>query len=278
MESDGLLACPHCGSALRAHGKIRRCMNRHSFDIAREGYVNLARATNKASDTKPMAEARLRFLNKRFFDPLLDRLRPLVSRALHDVAEGGRCLVDVGCGPGFYLERMFGYDRIWGGEIAEGAIGVDLSKSAIKIAAKALRDVTFAVADVEKWIPVVDGGAGVVLSVFAPRPVAGFRRIVRPDGRVVVAAAGPRHLEELRKAFGLISVRPDKEAKLRGSLERAFVIEHVERLTFDLHLGADDVRDVIAMGPNAWHRAAPENVAPMSATADILLSVARPSA
>lgn len=272
------LICPLCASSFERHDRTLRCEQGHSFDIAREGYVNLAptRATKKrASDTKEMVDARLRFLERGLYRPLTDRIAEKVFPALEALGEGARTVIDVGCGPGFYLLSLFAKDRIWAGEIIEGAAGIDLSKAAVRRAAKG--GGLWAVADVEEGIPVASGTFGVALSVFAPRPVGELRRIIRDDGTLVVAAAGPQHLHELRAELGLMKVRDDKQQQLAAQLGEAFEVEPFDRLTYVMDLDEAAARDLVTMGPNFWHRtsSSPDPQA-KQVTADFLLTVARP--
>lgn len=274
-----LLSCPNCEAGFEQHDKSLVCENGHSFDIARQGYVNLATpsAAKKASDTRAMVDARLRFLERGFYRPLSDHVAGLVSSALHEVEQGARTVIDVGCGPGFYLMRLVGFDRIWGGGIMEGVAGVDLSKAAVRAAAKQMRGEPFVVADVEEGIPVRAAAFGVVLSVFAPRPVRELRRIVRTDGSLVIAAAGPDHLRELREELNLMQVRPDKEAVLAEQLSESFEVRPPQRLTFTIDLDDEGAQDLVTMGPNFWHRSPSSGTATaMTVTADFLLLTARP--
>lgn len=265
-----------CGSGFGERDGSLHCSTGHSFDIAREGYVNLAptRSRKRASDTKDMIAARLRFLERGFYRPLSDALADKVFPALERLEEKHRNIIDIGCGPGFYLSSLLAKDRIRAGEIISGAAGVDLSKAAVRVAAK--HEGLFAVADVEEGIPVASGGFGVVLSVFAPRPVPELRRIVRNDGVLVVAAAGPEHLIELRRDLGLMAVRQDKARHLGDELNEAFDVAAFNRISFPMDLDEDAVRDVVAMGPNAWHRTQ-SSVATgeRHVTADFLITVAR---
>ena len=275
-----LLRCPNCDASLEQRDKVLRCSNGHDFDIARQGYVNLtaSRGVKKAPDTAEMVAARERFLEAGYYDPLLDRISGLVSVGLNELEAGTRNVIDVGCGPGFYLKRILAHDRIGGGEVVEGVAGVDLSKAAVRRAASELRGGLFVVADVEEGIPVASGGFGVVLSVFAPRPVPELRRIVRDDGRLVLAAAGPAHLRELREELGLLEVHADKEERLVRQLSGAFSVEHVDRLGFTLEPDERQARDLVAMGPNFWHRnKSPAAPRAMEVTADFLILVARPN-
>ena len=278
LRAARVLICPLCSSSFERHDRTLRCGHGHSFDIAREGYVNLApaRATKKrASDTKEMVDARLRFLERGHYKPLSDRIAEKIFPALETLPEGARTILDVGCGPGFYLLRLWAIDRISAGEVIEGAAGIDLSKAAVRVAAK--HEGVFAVADVEEGIPVASGTFGVALSVFAPRPVHELRRIVRDDGALVVAAAGPHHLHELRAELGLMKVREDKAQQLTSQLSGAFEVEEFDNLTYVMDLDEGAAQDLVTMGPNFWHRSS-SSPSPRAqrVTADFLLTVARP--
>ena len=238
--------------------------------------MNLAptRSRKRASDTKEMVAARLRFLERGFYRPFSDAIADMVSSALERLDEEHRKIIDIGCGPGFYLRGLFAKE-IGAAGIIRGAAGLDLSKAAVRVAAK--HGGLFAVADVEEGVPVASGGFGVVLSVFAPRPVRELRRIVRNDGVLVVAAAGPEHLIELRRDLGLMAVREDKERVLTEQLSKAFEVTAFDRISFPMDLDEDAVRDLIDMGPNAWHRTQTSvATGERHVTADFLITVARP--
>jgi 23S rRNA (guanine745-N1)-methyltransferase len=241
------LACPVCAEPLAARGAAAACENGHTFDFARSGYLNLMVGRGgrcRVGDTPEMVRARAELLARGHLDPLskaiAERARPWLDRA--------RLVVELGSGTGHYLAAA----------TAEGGIGIgiDLSKAAAAHAARAHPGLLFAVADVEESIPLVDGAAGVLLSVFAPRPAAEAARVVRPGGSLVAALATERHLAGLRRELGLIGVHPGKPERLQERLAPAFEPVSAETVEYDIELTPEDARLVVAMGPSARHEPA----------------------
>jgi 23S rRNA (guanine745-N1)-methyltransferase len=140
------------------------------------------------------------------------------------------------------------------------AVGVvlDSSRYAARRAARAHPRAVAVVADGWARLPVRDAVLDRVLVVFAPRGGAEIGRVLRPDGRLVVATPEPDHLAELVGPLGLLRVDPDKEARLSAALEphlqpvRAAV--HREQLLLD----PAAVRALVGMGPHARHRSPAE--------------------
>lgn len=230
-----------------------RCPSGHSFDLAREGYVNLTTGSppRHGGDTAEMVDARAAFLAEGHMQPLAEALASSV-----DLAEAPRLLLEVGSGTGYHLDFL--RNRLSGTLGARlCAIGLDASKAAVRRAARKCPSSLFGVADVEAGIPVRDATADLVLSVFAPRPVDGLKRVTRIGGMLVVAAAGEHHLERLRERFDLLSVRPGKLEELQHRLAPEFELVSTDTLEYALELSPDACRAAIMMGPNAWHRGTP---------------------
>ncbi len=257
-----LLACPHCSAPLSALERSLNCVSGHTFDVARQGYVNLSPAAAPASaDTVAMVAARERFLATGGYDPIAAALGSAVGEA--------EVLLDAGAGPGWYLQRLLSArDRTRG-------LALDVSVPAVRRAARRHPRLGAVVADTWRQLPVRDAVADVVLSVFAPRHPAEFARVLRPGARLVVVAAEPDHLVELRDRFGLLGVQEDKQQRLEAGLAAAFAVTRSHRVAFSLHLEPEVVRDLIDMGPNAFH---PTEVSgptgPLEVTAAVRLTVA----
>ncbi|MDO5677980.1 MAG: methyltransferase domain-containing protein [Propionibacteriaceae bacterium] len=232
------LACPHCGGPLSRHDGALSCPNHHSFDIARQGYVNLlGHAAPHNADTPAMLDARARFLGSHLYDPIADDVVAAVGKA--------RRIVEVGAGTGFYLGYLLD-------ELPE-AIGLatDVSPAAAKRAARAHPRAASIVADTWAGLPLRDGVADAILCVFAPRNSAEFARILAPGGRLVVVVPTAKHLAGLRERHGLLDVSDDKAdtvaAAFPGWRSRRSPVDYQMALTGTL--GAD----LVAMGPNAFH-------------------------
>lgn len=205
------LRCPHCATGpLRATGETLRCPSRHSFDVARQGYVSLLAGDRRRDGDGPhMVTAREHFLSS-------DHYRALRSTIVAMVAEHAgpepQLVVDLAGGTGHYLAAVLDtHPAAWG-------LTIDLSPAALRRAARSHRRAAAVAADVEQPLPLATGSAGVVLSVFGPRPPGEIARLLAPGGVLVIASALSEHLHELRDRLGTIAVHPDKRARL----ERTF--------------------------------------------------------
>jgi 23S rRNA (guanine745-N1)-methyltransferase len=233
------LRCSVCGSPFDAAGRTLRCENRHSFDLARQGYVNLlhARIPAGTADTAPMVAARADFLASGAYDVLADEL----ARAC---AAAGGLVIDAGAGTGYYLARVL--------EASEASgLALDVSAVALRRAARAHPRLGAAVWNLwEPW-PVGDGVASVVMNVFAPRNGPEFHRVLRPDGLLVVAAPGPDHLRELGDL--VLAVDERKEERLAGTLGEYFARTGRTEVRRTVELTPRQIRQAVEMGPAAFH-------------------------
>ena len=255
--ADGLLACPHCGAGLAADGRAWRCPAGHSFDVARQGYLNLAGGPEPANaDTAAMLDARTRVQDAGLFG--------FVERALDGAVPLTRVgtVLEVGAGTGHYLAGLV-EDR----PPARG-IALDVSRAAAKRAARVHHRVASVVADVWRGLPLVNGVIDVLLCVFAPRNAAEFARVLAPGGRVLVITPTERHLAELRERYGLLGIEDAKHDRLlagmAGHLRHEASTSHRSTGT----LSGAQIGDLIGMGPNAFH--APP---PAASTQEVTLAV-----
>ncbi|MBB5130950.1 23S rRNA (guanine745-N1)-methyltransferase [Thermocatellispora tengchongensis] len=239
-----LLACPVCGGALTPGAGALRCGAGHAFDVARQGYVSLLAGAGSpgTADSPAMVAARDAFLRAGHYAPLADTLARTVRAALPP----GGAVLDAGAGTGYYLARALPAE-------ARG-IALDVSKHAVKRAARAHPRVGAVVADIWRPLPVADAAVDVVLNVFAPRNGPEFARVLRPGGVLVVVTPEPDHLRPLVGMLGLLSVDEDKERRVERSLSGGGFAETDRRVVrFGLDLGPEAIEAVVAMGPSAWH-------------------------
>lgn len=245
------LRCPHCAAAgtdapLAESDRTLRCARGHSFDIAREGYVNLLRgAAPAATETPAMVAARDRVLSAGHFDVVVRAVAAAAPADLTRAAPG--FVLDVGAGTGHYLAAVLR------ARSADHGLALDLARTAVRRAARTHPRAAAAVADVWRGLPVAEGCADVVLNVFAPRNGPEFRRVLRAGGRLVVVTPTPGHLAELVPLLGLITVDPDKEQRLESSLGSLFRLRDRTKVEHRLALAPAEVADLVAMGPSAWH-------------------------
>jgi 23S rRNA (guanine745-N1)-methyltransferase len=259
------LACPVCARPLHDRGASASCELGHSFDFARSGYLNLTRSSprSRSGDTAAMVRARAGLLRAGHFAPLA----AAVAARAATPAEPPSLVVEVGSGTGYYLDAIASRPRGEAGSSVR-ALGIDLSKEAADHAARQFPDLAFVVADVQTAIPLLDGSVDVAVSVFAPRPAPELARVVRPEGKLVVAFAGQRHLQALRSRLGLMDVHADKLETLRERLGDWFEPESEELVEYGIELTRADAESAILMGPNARHDV---NLEPLAErTADVV--------
>jgi 23S rRNA (guanine745-N1)-methyltransferase len=268
-----LLRCPVCGDGLSlADSEERpsavRCPAGHSFDIARQGYVNLVPGR---ADTPEMVEARDAFLRAGHFRSL----RRAISTESRDVSSPG-AIVDLGAGTGYYLSGAL--------EATEDRVGiaVDASPAALRRAVRAHDRAAAVGADVWKPLPLRDGIATIVLSVFAPRNASEMARVLAADGRLLAITPTTRHLHELVGPLGLLSVPDDKEDRLDAQLASHFTLANRRTIEHAMFLTRDECAQLVRMGPSAWHvdeRSVDERLAalpePLTVTASMTVSVFR---
>ena len=261
------LRCPVCGQPLaRTDDQALRCRQGHSFDIARQGYVNLtAGRSPHPGDSAEMIADRAAFLAEGHYsfiaDALADTVRP----------DDGLVL-DAGTGTGDYLARV-----LQARPDAPG-LGIDVSKPALRRAARAHPRAGAALADVWRPLPLADASVSVLLNVFAPRNGPEFHRILRPSGVLLVVTPAPDHLRELVTTYGLIGVDPAKPERVAETLGRSWRVEGTATHRRTLHLTAARTRTLIGMTPSARHVSWGDlRAAEIAVTAAVDLTVYRPA-
>jgi SAM-dependent methyltransferase len=257
------LICPHCRSLLARGGEGYRCVTGHAFDVAREGYVNVLR-TRQSGDSTEMLRARRVFLERGHYAPLGDALCEIVGSHVrtwsHTVLETGESraagILDSGCGEGYYLGRL--RDCLAASRLGDrfALWGLDSSKDAARMAAKRYPDIGLVVADCKDMVPFVDASLAVVLTVFAPRNVAEFARVLAPGGLLLIAIPAANHLVELREKLDLIGMEANKLQHIRESLAGLFDETAARNIEYILDLSAEDVALLATMTPS--HRHNPE--------------------
>jgi 23S rRNA (guanine745-N1)-methyltransferase len=191
-----LWRCPLCREPLSLTGRTFACTNRHSFDQAQEGYVNLLLVNRKHSadpgDNKEMLESRRHFLHQGFYAPLAEGIGDVVRQYFPDPTLP-LTVLDAGCGEGYYLNKLAQHL----GENAQ-CFGTDISRAAMRLAAKAYPAMQFAVASSFE-LPLPDASVDVLVRVFAPASEAEIARVLKPGGLYLWAYPAARHLFELRE-------------------------------------------------------------------------------
>ncbi len=185
--------CPVCKEKLNIDGKAYLCLNNHSFDISKDGYVNLLMSQQSSlkrhGDDKLMVRARRDFLSGGYYEPLCRQLCDAVAEYIPD----GGVIDDIGCGEGYYTGAVMnsGDYHIY---------GIDISKDALRYASKALKSGEFAVASAFS-LPFANDSADCILNIFAPSAYEEFYRVLKEDGYLIKAVPLEDHLWGLKSAL-----------------------------------------------------------------------------
>jgi 23S rRNA (guanine745-N1)-methyltransferase len=250
-----LLTCPICYLPLAQSNNTLICSNAHTFDIAREGYVNLLRKP-LPGDTKEMLTARRSFLDRGFYEPLSDRINQMASQYLATSASP-ITILDAGCGEGYYLGRL----QQFLADHSLQCVGLDISKEAIRLAARRYKQACFVVANLKERLVLADSALHLILNIFAPRNPAEFARVLVSGSLLLVVIPASEHLLQLRSSLHLLNIEEHKQEKIREQFAADFDFVTSSDLNYVLHLKHDEIMQVVMMTPNYWHLSAEQRAA-----------------
>ena len=234
-----LLRCPLCGGAFLKKENSLICGNRHTYDIARQGYVNFVPGQREMFYKKELFDHRAQVFASGVYAPVIERLTQAVNR----FAPGDSpVLLDAGCGEGYYARA------VCPGR-AMTRIGFDLSRDAIRLAARGQRTAAFLVADLQH-IPLRDHTVDVLLDIFTPASYAEFGRVLKADGVVMKLAPRSGYLRQLRTLAGnqLRHADYDDSDVERYAHERMDVL-HQEAITYTLDVSPETAQHLARMTP-----------------------------
>ncbi|MDC4815065.1 putative RNA methyltransferase [Acinetobacter baumannii] len=239
------LMCPVCRQRLELVSKTWRCEQGHSYDIAKQGYVNLHVVQHKHSknpgDTPESVDARRAFLQGGYYQPL----QQAVVHLLKDLK--AKMVLDIGCGEGYYTSAMQ--------QVVEQCIGVDIAKNAVQRAAKLNDKVTWVVGT-GATLPVIDQSMDVCTSLFSPIPQTEILRVLKDDGYLIVVTPATDHLYAMREAL-FEQVNPHTPQKFVEQLQDLFELKEQQVIDAPLVLDQQALKNLIAMTPYAY-KASPE--------------------
>ncbi|WP_034944829.1 23S rRNA (guanine(745)-N(1))-methyltransferase [Erwinia oleae] len=242
--------CPLCHQPLLPVSGGLRCENRHQFDRAKEGYVNLLpvqhRHSKQPGDSAEMMQARRDFLDAGHYQPLRDAVCDLLARLLPEQPIN---VLDIGCGEGYYTNAVA--TRFHAGERAM-VYGLDVSRVAIRYGAKRYRNVVFCVASSHR-LPFAENQFDAVLRIYAPCKAEELARVVKEQGYVVTVTPGPRHLIQFKALiYQDVKLHDDTPEKMPG-----FELIEQQSLAYPFSLNSEESAALLQMTPLAW-RARPE--------------------
>ena len=234
------LLCPICGEPLSKQEKCYVCSNRHSFDAARQGHVNLLPVQNKRSrnpgDTAQQVAGRRSFLDGGFYAPIRDTLCALAKE--HGCTGP---ILDAGCGEGYYSAALA---QTLGAEL----LGLDISKEAVRYAAGRYKNATWICASAAR-LPVKDHSFGLVTSLFALTVPEEFRRVLREDGAYIQVLAAEDHLLNLKNI-----IYPELHHKEKFTTPElpGFRLVESRNLRFSFTVEGEQVQNLLSMTPHVY--------------------------
>ncbi len=237
--------CPLCQTSFTQTNNTQICENNHHYDIAKEGYLNLlpvnAKNSKNPGDNKEMMMARRTFLDSGGYQPLAEKLSHLVAQLLADKEDA--TLLDLGCGEGYYTNLLA--DRL---PESTTVTALDISKVAIRYAAKRYKNINFCVASAYD-VPLEDNSLDALIRIYAPSLDSELQRLIKQDGYLITVTPAPRHLFELREKIY------DQVNEHQSENEAPAGFTKVEQINLNYPLvisNAQILKDLIQMTPFAW--------------------------
>lgn len=236
-----ILTCPVCRLPLAAENRTLRCERGHSFDLAKEGYVNLLSSRKSGEltgDNKAMARSRRDFLDKGYYEPLARAVCEQIGRFSGD----GDAVLDICCGEGYYTEYL-------AARLNRRFYGFDLSKSMVRLAAKRRCGAAFFVANIAA-IPVQSGAVKMAFHLFAPFHAAEFARVIADDGVILTAVAGKNHLYGLKRVLYDTPYYNDEQPPAADGLRLTDTVRVSDEITLS---SREDIAALFQMTPYYYH-------------------------
>lgn len=247
-----LLLCPICKKILfiDASNKTYKCENNHSYDIAKEGYVNLLISNQKNSknpgDSKEMVLSRVDFLNRGYYTPISDKINEMILEFINKDDNREFNILDLGCGEGYYLTNLKKYMDF--NKIKANCYGMDVSKEAVKYSSKTNKECIWAVGN-NFHIPTADKSIDCLLSVFSPIDISECNRVLKDNGFFIRVLPRTDHLIQLRNII-YSEVHLNEKVYKANEEENDYVKE--SNVTFDITLNKEELLSLLKMTPHYW--------------------------
>lgn len=221
------------------------CDAGHRVDVNKRGYVSLLPPrTRVTGDSVEMLTARARFFETGAYAPIAAAVAGAGAAA---VDRPGARVAEVGCGSGYYLAALCA------ALAAPEPLAADLSPAAVRMAVSGVQDAVGVVLDVWQPLPLADGTLDLVLSVFAPRNLPEFGRVLVPDGHLIAVVPTGSHLAEARAAGLALDVPDGKADDLIRAADAGFTLEARTEVEFSMLLDPESLALLLGMGPSAHH-------------------------
>ena len=238
-------ACPICQENLALVESSLKCKNRHSFDIAKFGYVNLApQIKQSANYDKENFQNRQQILEAGFYQAILEAVSDLLVSS-----ETSTTVLDIGCGEGFYSRKLQEShpDKTF--------YAFDISKDSVQIAAKSEPNwaVNWFVGDLAR-LPIRDASMDILLDIFSPANYGEFRRVLSKDGILIKVIPTKNHLKEIRqKVQDQLTNKDYSNQDIKNHFQEHFTILSSKTASLTKTITADQLQALLSMTPLLFH-------------------------
>lgn len=236
-----IVKCPICHNPLFKQDNTYQCHQHHSFDIAKQGYVNLLQKSSKRThgDSKEMLEARKYVQYKGLYEDisvsLIDSLSPYIK--------ANTKVLDIGSGIGYYLDMLQEkYPMIDG-------YGIDISKEGVRFASRKNKKLTYLVAS-NKELPILSQSIDIITSVFSPYYLEEVKRVLKKDGIFITLSPGENHLIEIKRT--IYDTVLDKDYSQNRINDAGLSLLETKNIQFKIILSKEDISNVFLMTPHYW--------------------------
>ena len=238
-------ACPICQKNLALLETSLKCCNRHSFDLAKFGYVNLApQIKQSANYDKENFQNRQEILEAGFYQAILEAVSDLLSNS-----ESTKTILDIGCGEGFYSRKLqeSHSDKTF--------YAFDISKDSIQIAAKSEPNwaVNWFVGDLAR-LPIKDASMDILLDIFSPANYGEFCRVLSKDGILIKVIPTENHLKEIRqKVQDQLTNKDYSNQDIKNHFQEHFSILSSQTASLTKTITAGQLQALLSMTPLLFH-------------------------
>lgn len=238
--------CPLCFTPLKLIHHSYRCEANHQFDCAKEGYVNLLPVQHKRSkdpgDSAEMMQARRLFLDAGHYHPMREKV---AEKLIQFLPSSDASLLDIGCGEGYYTDYFS--QKLLTQNSQAAVFGLDVSKAAIRYAAKRYKSVHFCVGTSHR-LPFADASFGGIVRIYAPCKAEELSRILIAKGILITVTPAAEHLQELKALiYDEVKLHSVKEENLPD-----FILLDETRLNYKMSLTGNEAHELLSMTPFAW--------------------------
>ena len=238
-------ACPICQENLDLVENSLKCNNRHSFDLAKFGYVNLApQIKQSANYDKENFQNRQQILEAGFYQAILEAVSDLLASS-----ETSTTVLDIGCGEGFYSRKLqeSHYDKTF--------YAFDISKDSVQIAAKSEPNwaVNWFVGDLAR-LPIKDASMDILLDIFSPANYGEFRRVLSKDGILIKVIPTENHLKEIRqKVQDQLTNKDYSNQDIKNHFQEYFTILSNQTVSLTKTITTEQLQALLSMTPLLFH-------------------------